>query len=215
MNKSHLIGAICAFLFSFLTVSANAALLPRLETSPGSGVYQAYYDDQLKITWTADANINGIATWDDQVAWAAGLTIGGVSGWRLPSMDLNGDLIFENCLSATQEECLDNEFGHLFYYGAGTILGSGIESDSPNPFSNVQAGPYWSSTELFPGSTTAALDFFFDSSSPGQSVNLKNNPSLFAWAVRSGDVGVVPVPAAIWLFGSGFIGLLGLARRKR
>ncbi len=37
----------------------------------------------------------------------------------------------------------------------------------------------------------------------------------FAWVVRSGDVSAVPVPAAVWLFGSGLIGLLGLARRKR
>ncbi len=37
----------------------------------------------------------------------------------------------------------------------------------------------------------------------------------YAWAVRDGDVGAVPVPAAVWLFGSGLIGLLGVARRKR
>ena len=26
---------------------------------------------------------------------------------------------------------------------------------------------------------------------------------------------VVPLPAAVWLFGSGFIGLIGMARRKK
>jgi hypothetical protein len=30
-----------------------------------------------------------------------------------------------------------------------------------------------------------------------------------------GQVNVVPVPAAVWLFGSGLIGLLGIARRKQ
>ncbi len=30
-----------------------------------------------------------------------------------------------------------------------------------------------------------------------------------------GTVNVVPVPAAVWLFGSGLIGLAGLARRKK
>ncbi len=29
------------------------------------------------------------------------------------------------------------------------------------------------------------------------------------------DVQVVPVPAAVWLFGSGLIGLIGIARRKK
>jgi len=37
----------------------------------------------------------------------------------------------------------------------------------------------------------------------------------YALAVRPGDVSAVPVPAAVWLFGSGLMGLLGLARRKR
>jgi hypothetical protein len=32
--------------------------------------------------------------------------------------------------------------------------------------------------------------------------------------IRNADITVVPVPAAIWLFGSGLIGLAGLAKRK-
>jgi hypothetical protein len=37
----------------------------------------------------------------------------------------------------------------------------------------------------------------------------------FAWAVRDGDVGpAVPVPPAVWLFGSA-LGLLGWLRRKK
>ena len=52
---------------------------------------QAYYDDLLDITWAANANINGSAKWDDQVAWVGNLNIDGVAGWRLPSMDVNND----------------------------------------------------------------------------------------------------------------------------
>jgi len=33
-------------------------------------------------------------------------------------------------------------------------------------------------------------------------------------AVQSGDVSAVPVPAAVWLFDSGLLGLVGVARRK-
>lgn len=33
--------------------------------------------------------------------------------------------------------------------------------------------------------------------------------------IRNADVTVVPVPAAVWLFGSGLIGLAGIARRKK
>jgi hypothetical protein len=31
----------------------------------------------------------------------------------------------------------------------------------------------------------------------------------------SGSLSIVPVPAAVWLFGSGFIGLVGMARRRK
>ncbi len=47
----------------------------------------------------------------------------------------------------------------------------------------------------------------------------KNDPSNFGGVVYSlrleGQVGVVPVPAAVWLFGSGLVGLVGVARRKK
>jgi hypothetical protein len=38
--------------------------------------------------------------------------------------------------------------------------------------------------------------------------------TLFPSGEIRGQVNVVPVPAAVWLFGSGLIGLIGLARRK-
>ena len=38
--------------------------------------------------------------------------------------------------------------------------------------------------------------------------------NFYGWAVRSGDVSAVPVPAAVWLFGSGLLGLIGIARKK-
>ena len=46
-----------------------------------------------------------------------------------------------------------------------------------------------------------------------QDTTIKTNDN-YAWAVQSGDISAVPIPAAIWLFSSGLIGLIGLARRK-
>jgi len=45
--------------------------------------------------------------------------------------------------------------------------------------------------------------------------NGKQDGSLFEFPnntldVRTGDVGAVPVPAALWLFGSGLVGLVSL-----
>ena len=143
------------------------------------------------------------------MAWAAGLDIGGVTGWRLPSMDVNGDDVIVNC-TADQAACMDNEYGHLFNYGAGTVFGAGITPSSPGPFSNVQSLGYWSGTEFAPN-PVLAWDFGFINGN--HFANFKYG-FRFAWAVHSGDVSAVPVPAAVWLFGSGLMGLLGLARRK-
>jgi hypothetical protein len=53
-----------------------------------------------------------------------------------------------------------------------------------------------------------AWDFL---ASSGLQSDLNNAYSDYVWAVHSGDVGAstVPVPAAVWLFGSGLLGLTG------
>jgi hypothetical protein len=52
----------------------------------------------------------------------------------------------------------------------------------------------------------------------GQAVydtDLDKTGTRYAWAVSRGDISpaAVPVPAAAWLFGSGLLGLFGVARR--
>jgi hypothetical protein len=59
--KSHLLGAVCAALFGFITVSSDAALVSRL-----GGL--AYYDDVAKLTWLADANAGAGSSYDNGYA---------------------------------------------------------------------------------------------------------------------------------------------------
>ena len=52
---------------------------------------------------------------------------------------------------------------------------------------------------------------------PAFKTTLKGGNDRFAWAVHDGRVSSIPVPAAIYLFGSGLVGLVGLfgmMRRK-
>jgi Protein of unknown function (DUF1566) len=202
MQKSHFLGVLCAAVFIGITLPSQAALISVLGG-------QAFYDDQLDITWTANANINGLMNWAAADAWAAGLTLGGVS-WRLPNMDVDNNGTVVDCSLVTQATCKDNEYGHLYYYGAGTTLGGGVTSASQDPFSNVQAERYWSSTD-FDGDPTAAWRFNF--SDGVQNGSFKTDTTLrYAWAVHTG---MVPVPAAVWLFASGLLGLIGVARQRR
>ena len=62
--------------------------------------------------------------------------------------------------------------------------------------------------------------YFADSSVAPQStadtflVTFESNDERVAGVTLAVDVAVVPVPAAAWLFGSGLIGLVGVARRQ-
>ena len=58
MKKSCLLGAMCACIFSFISISANAALIERL-----GGL--AYYDTEADLTWLADANAGAGSAFDD------------------------------------------------------------------------------------------------------------------------------------------------------
>ncbi len=221
-----------------LSTSVNAALVGRLAATPGGTDYQAYYDDVADLTWLADANAaagssfddglggaagddfnttDGLMTWASASAWAANLTVGGIDGWRLPSMDVDGDSITVSCSSVAQEACKDNEYGHLYRYGLDTMPASGITTVTPGPFTNILSSRrnYWSSTDLFGTGSDSDFIYSHNFETGGQNGSNKNTVSNFAWAVHSGDVSEVPIPAAAWLFGSGLIGLIGFARRNK
>lgn len=209
MNKSHLLGAVCLCVF---TTSTNAALIGRLAATPGGTDYQAYYDDKLNITWAADVIVTGHDTWANQTNWATTLTIDGITGWRLPDVDVNNDGIIVNCASASDSACQDNELGYQLYK-------NGVTLTAPGPFTNYnQSGIYVSSTEYAPDP-----DFVWDVSISltrgigSFGAHTKTTSTFFAWAVHDGDVAasIVPAPASVWLFGSGLLGLISMARRKK
>lgn len=204
------------------STSVNAALISRL-----GGL--AYYDDAADLTWLADADYaNGQMTWDQANTWVAGLNVGGVTGWRLANtVDVGNDgetyTNFYQGVDAGYNITTHSELSNMFY----NVLGNTAKYDTsgaptgctaPNfclsntgPFSNLRADYYWSATE-YAADTNYAWGLGMDDGGQGK---IDKSSSLYAWAVQSGDVSAVPVPAAVWLFGSGLIGLAGLAKRKK
>jgi hypothetical protein len=80
----------------------------------------------LDITWTQDANlIMQTDDWDGAVAWADQRIFGGFDDWRLASMSVAAGLptgrtaSVVDCSTATEEDCRDNELGHMFYQNLG------------------------------------------------------------------------------------------------
>ena len=210
MNHATLIGPLCAAVFGVITLPTQAAL-----NSVLGG--QAYYDDVADITWLAHANATGTTmTWYAANAWAAGLDINGVTGWRLPDT-LQPDASCSNQASDGDYgyNCTGSEMGNLFYHVLGGTAGASItttHNSNYDLFSNVQSGLYWSSLEYAPYHTDA---WFFDFSRGLQDVVPKGFDSYLAWAVHSGNAGAVPVPATVWLFGSGLLAFMGINKQRR
>jgi len=196
MKKSRLLGAVCAVLFSLITVSANATLHGRLPLTPGGTDYQAAYDDVLDITWVTNADLSGPNTWDAQVAWAANLDYLGFDDWRLASMSVSAGLPTGtttspvDCEFATELDCRDNELGYMYWHnmvGKNCCPGddyTGNHTLDGVLLTDVQS-PYWSGTEFAPN-PARAWRFLF-SFSVGQVIGDENLFS-YGWAVRDGDV---------------------------
>ena len=193
-------------LIASLSINANASLIAR-DLDGNTSTVEAYYDDVADLTWLADANYaqtsgfdaDGRMNWADANSWATGLSIGGVEGWRLATT--------EPALSGYIQT---SEMGNLFY----NVLGNSAYSSplkNTGPFSNVQSYYYWTATE-YAHRTNHMWSF---NMSNGYQLNELETFSNYAWAVQSGDVSAVPVPAAVWLFGSGLLGLAGISRRKK
>lgn len=144
----------------------------------------------------------GQMTWFAAQAWASSLIYGGYNDWHLPTTIPP--------LSGSNQS--GSEMGHMFYSELGGTSGTSItikHNPNYNLFSNIQSWGYWSSSEFIPD-PQFAWSFFRD----GSQWDTKKWIFYNAWAVRDGDVATVPVPGAIWLFGSSFIGLLALKRRS-
>jgi hypothetical protein len=185
--ESRLLGMLSAGIFVFLSTAPSAALVDN-----GGGLN---YDTVLDITW---AQPDAPRKWDDANTWASGLTLGGVSGWRLPYISVAagaGPLTVPpvDCSMATEVACRDNELGYMFYQNLGGTLGQRI-LDSGDPdlalFPTLQSGVYWSGTEF---TSFNAWTFLFNLGLQDP-FGLKGF-ILYSWAVHSGNV--VPVPVAV------------------
>ena len=192
---------LCASILVLGMVStAVAAVVAPLESRLGG---LAFYDPNLNITWAANANINGPATLEAN--GDPGLIIGGIGGWRLPRVDVNGDNNIVDCSGGGVAGCTDNEMGFLYWE-------EGITFFSPGVFSNIQNCCYWA--EEHNPFNLGGLIFDFGSGSLGRA---GGGDLMNQWFVHSGDVIDIPVsqPGSIALMGLGLVGLLGLGRRQR
>jgi hypothetical protein len=185
-----------------LSGAAQAALINRGADSLGN---RLIYDDDLNITWYDYTN--SATYWATQMNWAANLevTLGSQTfdDWRLPSTVDGG-------WSTRGGNITSSEMGHLYYTELGNIYSTGLTNTGP--FEHLLSADYWSDTDSSLGANEA---WYFATYNGYQASGIKTGTGKYALAVRNGDVAVVPVPAAVWLFSTGLMGLLGVGHRQR
>lgn len=180
--------------------------------------YNLIYEPAQGLVWldyTRPAEIAGTTqTWQDQKAWAAGLSFTGAqitlnpgyttdidwsTGWRLPQMD--NPLAFEVYAGS--------EMSRLYYDTLGNTSGGG-STKQIDPFKNLDTVRYWLDDAYFGSvSDTYAWVFHFGtgyySGTPMSNVSGGDSQNVHAIAVHEGTVSVVPVP------GAAMLGLIGMA----
>jgi len=119
-------------------------------------------------------------------------------------------------LTATYSSSAGNR--HTFVNGsltAGTYMSASFDSMTLFSLGSGNGGVILETTlnytggTLISGSTGAIAGSFFNATSDNFSVDFTADSVI----AKAGPV--VPVPAAVWLFGSGLLGLVGVARRKK
>lgn len=133
---------------------------------------------------------------------------GGSNKWALPTtVDSSTSQLAELYYSEL------NDLGYPGTNGSNFgILGTGTYNDTSGtigPFSNAHTYVYWSGTE---SASVPAIVWRFNTNTGSQST-ITRDYWLYAWAVSPGQLPAVPVPGAVWLFGTGMLGLLSLKRR--
>ena len=214
MKKSRLLGVVCACLSTF---NANAAIVSVDWQTGGDNLITQDTDSGLEwldLTVTAGMSFNDVT---------AQLGVGGdYEGWRYATSAevtglwdaFGGDNNYYTGSWSTQNNGLFDAMapyvGDLYCAANACTAGDGY---SYWITSDVQGtGYHWvslsyddtqsinsSTSDLFSGSYQPVLDSY--------GVYITGSA-----LVR--DISSVPVPAAAWLFGTGLVGLIGVARRK-
>ena len=195
MKKSRLLGAVCACLLSITVAPAFASVIYQYTGNPYISI-QSPYDTSMSVTGTLEL----------AAALAPNLSLTTVTPLSFSFSDgVNTTTGATATLTSSQFEFATDS--------AGNITGWNISMFTSNPSATV--GQLWSSSLSTANNVSTVSDTAFTAtcSSGTTSCNVTSGASASV-AGQPGSWGVVPIPDAVWLFGSGLLGLVGMARCK-
>lgn len=193
------------------------------------GLVDAYYDASLNISWLANADVIGTGTYDMAMAWASGLDVYGVTGWHLPTINVDrcegGFLESGGGVCGYNVQASSSDMAHMYL----TTLGNPSHHNGPasiiensGPFANLRDYGYWFSqgysVDIYAPQNGPLDEFAWRFSfAAGRQDDLSKQALLYAWAVHDGDVMAAPVPEpqTYALMLAGLMALVPMIRRRR
>ena len=175
-----------------------------LQNVPGFATWSPFFDAMDEITAEGGGAIDALgANWG--VYRADGNFAMGNNNGEVSTATFTGTAVGDGHNGDT----LDNQVTWTGNLGPGTyslVIGGANSSDLASLFTAVQAGTPIGCTGVSTtcNGTAYGTDY----------TNLRLARNMFIEMNVNGNVSPVPVPAAAYLFGSGLIGLAGMARRK-
>jgi len=204
MSNVHRLRAACALALGMLSQMSHAAAVPGqgtwettvlahdLDGDPAT--IEAYYDTALDISWLADVNYpetSGFRPAPDSKAggmnlpdarqWAAGLDIGGITGWRLPivapvdggqfntafSYDGSTDIGYNiGAAGSVYAGTPDSEMAHMIYVTLGNTGRYDLAGTYNTAFGLTNTGPFTFPENAYYGTLPYWTGILVDSSDP-------------------------------------------------
>jgi len=193
-SVSSIANAATVHLTDFINDSTRSNFMG-FESLPNTGFYGATYSENGISIEQVNGDLNDIWTgnpWNGSTrSWYPN---GGDSGYT--KLTLAGGDSFDNIGFQYKENhyCGSSCFSGLYYelYNSGSMIQSG-------DFPAVQGGD---------------IGYLGFSGGGFDEVHVWTGGAVNALSLDDIEIAAVPVPAAAWLFGSGLLGLIGVARRK-
>jgi len=168
----------------------------------------------IDVTYNATSdtlNANGFAEELDDDGSVPAEAIAGGSFSLTATIDASGALSAGSLSIGGTVASLGFNSGTLL---TGTLTAFGFPDAGGDPLEFLFDVTGGDAAALYGGGSIPGGIILSDSGFPG---SFDSNFDNLVDGVGSGvsDTGVVPLPAAVWLFGSGLLGLVGMARRKK
>lgn len=193
-----------------------------------------YPSDPYGPSYTELIRTDGSMSWGGALHWIDAMNAAnylGYSDWRMPTMmdtgapgcdfAYNGTDCGFNVQTGSESTTVYSEMASLWYDTLGNLAIYDTSGNHNQPgwgltntgsFSNIQAAYYWTGLE-YPNVNPWYA--WYLSTEHGLQHWDQKVYSNYAFVVREGDISAIPIPASVWLFGSGLLGLIGTARGKK